>query len=97
MDDREDDQSPLRPELPHHSALAVLLASFEAARHRVAQAEKALITDDVEVITIRARIPGALLPDAASQVPHIIELGAPPARAALERHPHLRDSSSTRR
>lgn len=95
MDSHPRDSSLGETEVPHQSALGVLLASFEAARHRVAQAEKALVTDDVDVITIRAGIPGSMLPEAASQVPHIIELGAQAARDALSANPQLTQPLAT--
>ena len=97
MDTHPCDSSQNGTDVPRQSAFGVFLASFDAARYRVAQAEKALITHDVEIITIRAGIPGTLLPEAAKQTPRIIELGAETAREALEKNPPLYPSISDRR
>jgi hypothetical protein len=83
------DSSQNGTDVPHQSAFGVFLASFDAARYRVAQDEKTPITHDVEIITIRAGIPGALLPEATKQIPQIIELGAEAAREALANISHL--------
>ena len=72
------------------SALGVLLASFEALRRRVADAEQAAVAEAVEVFTIRAGVPGATDQDTLQRIPEIIELGAKAAREMLERHPELR-------
>jgi predicted acylesterase/phospholipase RssA len=61
MDTHPRDSSQNGTDVAPQSAFGVFLASFGAARYRVAQAEKALITHEVEIITIRAGIPGALL------------------------------------
>jgi predicted acylesterase/phospholipase RssA len=89
MDTHPRDSSQNGTDVPHQSAFGVFLASFDVARYRVVQAEKALITRDVEIITISAGIPGALLPEAAKQIPRIIELGAEAAREVLANNPHL--------
>jgi predicted acylesterase/phospholipase RssA len=75
--------------VPSHSAMSVLLASFDAARYHIAQAEKAAVGADVEVITIRAGIPGATHASNTHHVPRIIEMGAQAAREALAAHPHI--------
>jgi NTE family protein len=94
MESHPRDASENGTEVPRQSALGILLSSFDAARHRVALAEQAMITRDVETITIRAGIPGGLLPETAHQVPKIIELGAAAAREALTHNPHLRAMST---
>ena len=71
------------------TALTVLLDSFEACRHHVAAAERAMVPDEVPVVTIRAGIDGGLLPDTVQRIPEIVALGAAAARAVLAAHPEL--------
>jgi len=66
------------------SALEVLLRSFDAARHRVVDAEFAALTPDVEVIHIRGGLPVGVLPDSTDSIPEITESGREAARKVLE-------------
>jgi len=77
--------------IEQRSALGVLLASFDALRRRVADAEQAAVQEAVEIFTIRAGVPGATDAATLARIPELIEMGAAAARELLKNHPELLD------
>jgi NTE family protein len=86
MDSHPRDATMTGADVPHQSALEVFLASYDAARFRIIEAERSIVAGDTEVITIEAGLPGSLLPESARHVPQLIDQGAEAARDAVSRH-----------
>jgi NTE family protein len=84
MDTHPRDATMTGADVPHQSALEVFLASYDAARFRIIEAERSIVTGDTELISIEAGLPGSLLPESSRLVPQLIEQGAQAARRAIE-------------
>ena len=85
----------MMPTTPNPAAIELHDEVARAVRLRdEAAAERAMVPDEVPVVTIRAGIDGGLLPDTVQRIPEIVALGAAAARAVLAAHPELLGSSA---
>jgi NTE family protein len=84
MESHPRDETMAHVDAPHQSALEVFLASYDAARYRLTEAERAIIASDVEVIEISAGLPGSLHPESSKHVPQLIDLGSEAVRRVFD-------------